>query len=78
MKKMTAVEYLEQQIKEWGLVIDTINLQSAIQMAKNFEKLQMAEAWNALDEEYNRLSVNSSYKKKKFHEYYNEKYLQRD
>lgn len=75
MKKITAVEYLEQQIKEWGLVIDTVNLQSAIQKAKNFEKSQMADTWNVLDEEHNRSVINPFYKKKKFHEYYNETYL---
>lgn len=75
MKRLTAVEYLEQQIKEWGLVIDTLNLQAAIQMAKNFEKSQMAEAWDSSQEEHNRTIINPCYKKKKFHEYYNETYL---
>ena len=46
MKQITAVQYLDQQIKEWGLVIDTISLQEAIQKAKHFEQQQLISAFN--------------------------------
>jgi hypothetical protein len=45
-KQVTAVQYLEQQIKIWGLVIDTVSLQEAIQKAKHFEQQQLINAFN--------------------------------
>ena len=66
MKQITAVQYLEQQIKEWGLVIDTVSLQEAIQKAKHFEQQQLISAFN-----YQYINLN-----KDVNEYLKETYTQ--
>lgn len=65
-KQLTAVHYLEQEIKEWGLVIDTVTLQGAIQKAKRLEQDQLVSAFN-----YKYINLN-----KDVNEYLKETYAQ--